>query len=245
MKYGITAVSPKLELSREVAIVGNSPKSIGLGLGKDIDAHSDVIRFNGAIVDDYKEDIGSKTTLMFIGIDIAYLFTDPYRRPSKDEDKNEENRLYNANLIKQQFEDCSFLTFSPLKAERKEKNKQYKTATYLKQAGVDKLYFLNEEGKGACMSYYQANKDFEELGLTSKLSFGGPRSGIKMVLRLVLSGIKPKLYGFDIDTNLEFAQHYYDSITNDKIDEYKPHDIKGEMYLLIEMHQKGLIEIVS
>ncbi|WP_372737912.1 glycosyltransferase family 29 protein [Neptunomonas sp.] len=245
MKVKLIAIEPSLELSTSVAVVGNSPKILGRKLGEEIDSHDDVIRFNGALIEDYAVDVGRKTTIEFIGIDIAYLFSPPYKRPSKDELVNEDVRLHNARKIFEIFGDAKFVTFHPNDEDRNLKNKQYKTALYLKSVGAqNKLHYFTEKEIGSAMNYYTANKDLESLNLSSRLKFGGPRTGFKVILRLVLSGVVPDLYSFDIDPTLEFANHYYDDITNEKISEYKPHDIQGEMFALIEMHKNGLINII-
>ncbi|MCC5450291.1 glycosyltransferase family 29 protein [Rheinheimera sp. UJ51] len=239
------AITPELHISNNVAVVGNSPKILTKNLGAEIDSHQDVIRFNGALVDEYKSDVGSKTTFQFIGIDLAYLFSPPYKRPSKDEEQNEKIRLFNAGIIADKFSNANIVTFHPNDSERNNNNKQYKSSIYLASVSQDlSIYFFEENGVGSSMFFFTANKDLESLGLESRLNFGGPRTGFKTVLRLVLSGVKPDLYGFDIDPNIEFAKHYYDDITNEKISEYKPHDIQGEMITLVEMHQKGLVNIV-
>lgn len=244
MSLEFKAITPVIGLSGSVAVVGNSPKILGIGLGQEIDKHDEVIRFNGAVISDYVNDVGSKTTIVFVGIDLAYLFTDPYKRPKQSDDENQEIRAFNARKVVELFPSAKFVSFDPSNEERNNANKQYLSAMHLKNGGAKYIHYFEEEGPASAMYYHTANKDLEGLGLESRLSFGGPRTGFKTILRLVLSGVKPNLYGFDIDTSLEFANHYYDDVTNEKISEYKPHDIQGEMRALVEMHSKSLINIV-
>lgn len=56
-----------LRVSASLAIVGNSADLIGAGRGAEIDAHHQVIRFNSGVVSGYEADIGSRTSLRFVG----------------------------------------------------------------------------------------------------------------------------------------------------------------------------------
>lgn len=240
----LIATTPDLILSNEIAIVGNSSSLRDTEYGAEIDSFDDVLRFNGALTEGFEAQVGKKTTVQIMGIDVAYLFNPKYVRPSKDPLENDERRKENARRICKFFPDVKFLTFDPSDDERNEKNKQYATAHYLHAADPScEVFHFEEVGPGSSMSYYMANKDFEALGLTARLKHGGPRTGMKTVIRCVMSGIHPTLFGFDIDTSLEFVRHYYDDITNDKISEYQAHDMRGEMFVLLEMLEKGLISI--
>ena len=64
MSLEFKAITPVIGLSGSVAVVGNSPKILGIGLGQEIDKHDEVIRFNGAVISDYVNDVGSKTTIV-------------------------------------------------------------------------------------------------------------------------------------------------------------------------------------
>ena len=243
-KVPLIAVSPSFKLSKRLAIVGNSSSLKETEFGREIDSYEDVLRFNGALTDGFEERVGSKTTVQIMGIDIAYLFNPKYVPPTKDPVANEERRRENAKRICEFFPDGSILTFSPHDAERNNNNRQYATALYIAEADPGRtIYHFEEEGRGSSMTWDAANRDFEELGLKARLKHGGPRTGMKTVIRCVLSGIKPTLFGFDIDTSLEFVRHYYDDVVNDEIANYKPHDMRGEMFVLIEMIEHGLIEI--
>lgn len=242
----LVAVKPDLHLSESVAVVGNSSSLRNAEFGEEIDGYGDVIRFNGALTQGFERSVGSKTTMQVIGIDLAYLFNKAYLQPGGDESRMDYNRVENARRMSEFFPGARFLTFHDGDTARNEKNKQYMTSYYLESAAPHLPVFVFEENApGAFLTYFSANKDLERLGINSRLSHGGPRTGIKIVMRCVMSGIVPVLYGFDVDTSLEFAQHYYDDVIKAPITEYKPHDIRGEMYLLAELHQKGLVRVCS
>ncbi len=253
MKRKFVGIEPDLLVGSKVALVGNSPKTLNEKRGSEIDEHDEVIRFNGALAEGYEPHVGSKTTIEVIGIDMACLFAKPYHRPCVDpetkrvdESKNARIRRLNCELLLQTFPNAKIVTFSPHNKERIKANKQYDTANVLRDIDANReIFYFSETGKGTVNAYYQANRELEEFPIENKLSFSGPRTGFKMVLKLILSGIVPDLYGFDVDPSLKVAKHYYDNCINEDIEKYKSHDIKGEIILLNELHDKGYVNIVS
>ena len=59
----IKFISPTLEISSKVAIVGSSGKLIDTNYGHLIDSYDDVVRFNRAPTDSYEKFVGNRTTL--------------------------------------------------------------------------------------------------------------------------------------------------------------------------------------
>lgn len=242
----LTAINPDLEIPETVAVVGNSPNLLNDANGANIDSHDCVVRFNGAVTEGFEKHVGSKTSIQVIGIDLAYLFHPRYRRGSKEHSHEKLNdvRHYNAAEITSQFPSCKYITYDPSDSKRNADNPQYASAYYLAKAKPNiEVFTFNEHGRGSFMTYYEANKELELLGLDTRLSHGGPRTGAKIVLRLLMSGIKPTLYGFDIDATIEVARHYFDDITQERVDSYKPHDIRGEMQLMSELVAKDMVSL--
>lgn len=244
-RAALTAVTPELMLSRNTAIVGNSSRLRNSRLGAEIDRFDDVIRFNGALTEGFEQQAGSKTTLQAIGIDLFYLFNEKYVVPVPEASNAHKHwaRQQNAQCIHRFFPSCALLTFHPNDAERNAKNPQYLTHKYLQDAAPDRtIHNFTESGPGSSIAYYTANRDLEALGLESRLQHGGPRTGMKLILRCLLSGIKPTLFGFDTDTSQEFSRHYYDDTVKAKVNNHASHDIKGEMLVVTEIIRKGLAD---
>lgn len=242
----LMAVKPALKVATDVAIVGSSATLLECDYGKEIDRHSEVVRFNGAPAVGYERQVGSKTTVQLVGIDLAYQYNPAYLQPSKTEKQNEEIRRENARRMVALFPGCKFLTHEPRDDLGEEASPRYATAKYLRLADPEvSIYCLLRKGRGSFYTYYETNRDLESLGLSSRLSFGGPRSGIKIVMRCVLSGIKPRLFGFDIDPAISVATHYHDGVINAKVAENRSHDIRGEMDLLADLHRSNLIEVMQ
>ncbi len=60
-------IRPELALPYDVGIVGSAPRLLGAGAGAQIDSHDAVVRFNFALTAGYEQDVGSRTTLRFVG----------------------------------------------------------------------------------------------------------------------------------------------------------------------------------
>lgn len=241
----LVAVTPELRLSPKTAIVGSSSRLRDGQFGEQIDGFDDVIRFNGALTDGFEQQVGSKTTLQAIGIDIFYLFNEKYTVPIADatEAQKHQARQENARHIHNFFPQAALLTFHSNDEERNANNQQYLTHRYLQEAAPTRLiHNFVESGPGSTIAYYTANRDLETLGLESRLQYGGTRTGMKIVLRCILSGIKPTLFGFDIDTSQEFCRHYYDDSIKAKVNNHGAHDVRSEMILMEEMLRKGLVD---
>ncbi len=238
----LPAVSPAFAVHRSLAIVGSSSGLRAAGHGAAIDAHHEVLRFNGAVTEGFEADVGARTTVQVIGVDIAYLFNPRYLLPTNNPEADEANRHENARRIAAFFPGARIVTFRPDDGTR---SPQFGTARYLRSVAPDRpVWYLDEDGPGAAMAYYTANRDLEALGLACRLRHGGPRTGMKIVLRCVLAGVRPTLFGFDVDLTAQTARHYHDDITDDPIRGYADHDVLGEMAVLLEMEQRGLVGII-
>lgn len=240
----LIAVEPLLTLEKNVAIVGSSSSLLERNYGNEIDRHKEVVRFNGAPPNGYEEDVGSRTTVQVVGIDLAYQYSDFYVKPSKCEEENDVARKENARRMLALFPEAKFLTHDPRDEDRAKKSPRFLTAHYLMEAGAEtQVFYMLQNGYGAFYKYYEANRDLERIGMRTRLSYGGPRSGIKIVMRCVISGIKPDLYGFDVDHSADIARHYHDTVINANVAQNKSHDILAEMSLLLEMQAKDMVRI--
>lgn len=239
-------IEPNLEIRKKTAVVGSSKELLNKPGGKLIDSFDDVIRFNGAVTEKFSEFVGHKTTIQVIGVDIAYLFSAPYVSPSGDvRQSDSENRLINAGLIVENNPDAKIITWRGDNPKRIAINRQYDNANIFEKAcpQIELFYFCDEGNPHFLKEYWQGNRILEKLGLKSRLCRGGMRTGFRIVLKLILSGVTPTLFGFDIDPSLSIAMHYHDDITRCDIKEHPNHDIQGEMLALSEMCSKGMISI--
>jgi hypothetical protein len=78
-KKNIIGISPILNLSESIAIVGSSAKLNSAKNGHVIDSYEDVVRFNRAPVVGHEENVGSKTTLRIAN---NHVFNNNFEDPS-------------------------------------------------------------------------------------------------------------------------------------------------------------------
>lgn len=226
-------------------MVGNSPNILGSLNGERINSFSEVFRFNGAPTIGFEDDIGDKTTGMLIGIDLGFLFCPPYRMPNKNDPDSV--RLFNASALLGLY-NCPLFVFR-FRDDDEKGDRMYRSAHKYLSAAAElrglrtQFHFFSDDPVLGMTNFYTCNSLLEELGCTTKLTKGGPRTGLRMVIRLLKSGAKPHLFGFTIDPSIDVAKHYHDSITNAKASEYSPHDIQGEARVLLELKEKGLITV--
>jgi hypothetical protein len=245
----VKGFSKPLYVNKSVALIGNSPKLLECENGGGIDSFADVIRFNGALINNYSKHVGTKTTIQILAIDLLGMFSEPYVRPTDQSiEAKVLARKHNAKVFLDIFPVSKIITHSPfLFDEEKQGDQRFRTATYLceNQSELDIVY-MNGWGEENAFSHFKtANEFLVVLGLEPCLNFGGPRTGFKTILKLVLAGIKPTLYGFDIDVTMKFSGHYHEKNHRSEIDEFKSHDIRGEMVAINQLAGNGFIEVVS
>jgi Glycosyltransferase family 29 (sialyltransferase) len=246
--YGI---SPDYTLSgARVAIVGNSPGLLGRGFGEYIDSHDEVMRFNGAVTGGYEADVGKKTSICCVGIDIAYIYTKPFTHPGEHAEGNTDAtrdrvRSMNADTFLQLFPAAAFFLFEPQPNQSWKIGGHFIPEAVRKAGASNPLHYFSTAGECFLDSADSTNRKLQGLGLITRMQFGGPRTGFKMVLRLLLSGVRPTLFGFDVDPKISTAEHYYDSITKENLDTYKDHDIRSERDAIAEMARLGLVTLAG
>jgi hypothetical protein len=250
-KQSLFGIKPDYHLrGSNVALVGNSPAILSSSRGAEIDSHDEVIRFNGATVQGYSASTGSKTTIVCVAIDIAYIYAEPFKIPwmlSPSSIDNDESKVlarqFNAEQLVKTFSDSSFFVFRPNPDQRWTCAADYlpSAADKLQQSSI--LYYFDQSQTAYMDSAGAANKLLEKIGISTRLQFGGPRTGFKMILRCILTGVTPSLYGFDIDPEISTAEHYYDSVTKEDLSTYKDHDIRSERDAVAELASRGLVKL--
>lgn len=234
-------VSQPFKISNRVAVVGSGGSLIKKSLGKKIDESDFVIRFNGATVLNQEEDVGSKTDLLVAGLDLAYFSNYPYIGASSNVLKSESaNRFQNALIASALYPDASILTWC-YEEDRAKSLMQYKNSYFFEKAGNKRVITWVPQGHS---EEYQGTKkinlELEKLGLSCRLIDGrGARTGLRIILQLLKSGIKPTIFGFQLEVGDTYKHHYYD---NQPVNPNEPsHDIIGEINLLKEMTDLGLV----
>ncbi len=245
--FKFVGVQESYHLPLNVAVIGNSPNLLKSKNGPIIDSFDSVIRFNSAIVNGYETHVGQKTSIVCLGLDIGYFFSYPYVRPQGDITRSDSpNRLQNALILSALYPQTDFITWA-VESERAKKNYQHLNAKILADAGCEKrtYHWFPERDPFEIKDNYQGNRILEELEIQTRLASGkGMRTGFRIVLMLLKSGITPHLFGFDLDKFQETVKHYCDEVTREKMDN-PSHDFIGEMTALDELEKKNKIRVYS
>ncbi|MEP4888646.1 MAG: glycosyltransferase family 29 protein [Aliiglaciecola sp.] len=239
-------IEQSLFLPERVAVIGSSPSLMKKELGSEIDSFQAVFRFNGALTKGFERNVGSKSDYICLGLDLAYFSNYPFIGPVGNVITTDSpNRYQNSLILKALNIDTKFITWSH-EIERASLNRQHENYLHLIAClnSEDVFTWWPEKTEQEVKDNYQGNRILEEYDIDPLLCSGkGMRTGFRTVLMLVKSGVKPSLFGFDVDENIKSARHYYDNFTSDNFDEHTAHDFRGEMAALVELRNKKLITI--
>jgi hypothetical protein len=215
-------LKPNIRISENLAIIGSSKSVLKKELGEKIDTYQEVIRFNKSPVESYEKFIGSKTTIRVVN---NTIFEGNLTGSNKD--------IKNINFI--QLENIKIITISPYKIENEKKKNIFFSSNQ---------YFFLEGNffKFMCIFYfsYRINifKDLLRLVLKRK----NPSVGLTTILLCVVSGIKPTLFGFDVNEDMSSRSHYWEPPETKKPNKW--HDLNIEHAILKKLSLNNLIKIM-
>lgn len=174
----IQHVTPKLDLSGSVAIVGSSAKLRDVKHGKTIDGFDHVLRFNRAPTEGHEEYAGSKTTLRIVN---GHVFMNmPFTR--WEEDQTFVKRLRNTKLI---------LAKDPHLAGRRGEAIDESIELYTITGMLDSKY-----------------KGIKQKKSQVPLPEVGPTVGLMGIMLMVNSGIKPVIFGWSTSVEEPMSHYY-------------------------------------
>jgi hypothetical protein len=177
-KIKINFVKPDLFLSPKIAIIGSSGKLKGSNLGNKIDQYDEVIRFNRAPTEGYENDVGSKTTLRVAN---SHVFANlPIPNPGyTNQPQNFISDIENQNI----------LLMAPKGIHWELGNSR-----------------IDESCETFLFDWNSINK------IKKYVNYDSPRrdpfAGTIFTISCVMSGLKPDLYGFDTDEEVD-RTHYF------------------------------------
>jgi len=209
-KKRLRYIRPNLFVSENIALVGSSGRLKRNAQGKSIDSFDEVIRFNRAAVNGFEELSGSKTTINALN---SHVFQNI---PTKDlpwfKGWEQSNTSYTRDLRGRKIicYDCGGV-FETRRNNIHKSNRCW-------QLRARELYKLKRE-----------------IGFVPDADFS---IGVALVVLCVVSGIKPHLFGFDIEEGA-VRDHYWDNIPPD----IATHAINAEMKLLRKLSEQELIVV--
>lgn len=200
-----------IDLDGSVALIGNSDKMLGSGLGAEIDAFDTVFRFNLCdLAKRFRPDIGKKTDYCFFSLNIS-----THKYPHSPQEHQRFIAL---------CRHCNIICYPKHTANVRKFNR--------------KPFLMN-------MPFAEINQVFIRLLGTNAPLFDlkhHPRNGIKLLACLLQEGIKPTLYGFDLEDHGD-NKHYFD----DEVQLEKPdggHMPSWEYQLLKQLEKSELITVI-
>ena len=208
---------PSLKLSSSLAIVGSGKSILKQRYGEKINSYEEVIRFNAARVDEYKSFVGNKTTLRVINNNSF----DCKKYPEHKDDCIFFNTLKN----------CKIAVISPFKFtdENKSKNMDILNEYFFCEGKIKKflvsLYFIKN---------FSIFLNLLKLALNNNFSVG-----FFTILICISSGIKPSLFGFDINEDMSKRSFYW----RDNHPIGKIHDLHTEHIIINMLLKKDLIDL--
>ncbi|XP_025064753.1 alpha-2,8-sialyltransferase 8B [Alligator sinensis] len=212
---------------RTCAIVGNSGILLNSGCGREIDAHSFVIRCNLAPVQEYAQDVGLKTDLVTM----------------------------NPSVIQRAFEDLVNDTWREKLLQRLQSlnGSILWIPAFMAKGGKERVEWVNELILKHHIDVRTAYPSLRLLHavrgywLTNKVHIKRPTTGLLMYTLATRFCNKIYLYGFwpfPLDQNQNPVKyHYYDSLKYGYTSQASPHTMPLEFKALKTLHQQGALKL--
>ncbi|XP_010865907.2 alpha-N-acetylgalactosaminide alpha-2,6-sialyltransferase 2 [Esox lucius] len=220
------------------AVVGNGGILKDSRKGQEIDQHDYVFRTNGAVIQGFEQDVGSRTSLYTFSTNTlrnsmrSYAGAGYRGPPLSDETRYvflpDHDRDY--LLMK------AVATHTPVE---RGPEKSEKPPTYFGQnVTVDKLKMYHPD-----FIRYIRNRFLRARAMQTKYKdIYRPSTGAIMLMAAVHTCDQVSAYGFMTPDYKNFSDHYYDSQYH-PVGFYINHDLKMEMQLWQQLHQAGLITL--
>lgn len=206
-------IVPELVVFPKLALVGNSNCLLTKKYGSLIDSFDTVVRFNFGDLD--KTVTGLKTDIRWINCPINI---ESAREHNKQVTTDQALKTYTTKL----FTGTKIICWDSLRSK----------------LGSQFDYYTPNE----LCTLPNINSYLEELGVKHRFNVVEncwPRTGFQAVLTCIKSGIKPHLFGFDLNHN-KVIKHY-SLTTGYQVSHMTQHQVDNEVIILQELQQKGLI----
>ncbi|MGH0154982.1 UNVERIFIED_CONTAM: hypothetical protein FKN15_033241 [Acipenser sinensis] len=220
------------------AVVGNGGILKGSQKGKEIDRHDYVFRTNGAVIEGFEKDVGSRTSFYTFSANtlrnsmLAYLSVG-FRGPPKSEETRfiflpDHDRDY--LLLK------AAVTHTPV--EKGPEQSKIPPTQFGKDVRAEKFKMYHPD----FIRYIRNRFLRASIVTTGNRDYYRPSTGATMLLAAVHTCDQVSAYGFMTSNYAKFSDHYYDNIYR-KVIFYINHDLKMEMRLWQQLHEAGIIQL--
>ena len=190
LKKKINFFNPEIKVSKKLAIVGSSSSILNKKNGIKIDNFDDIIRFNNAKVENYEEFVGTKTTIRVVNNPTFECFA--------IWDYKEDDQYFIKNL-----ENMNILVISPYQIKKEFKK--------MNCSPSNNYFFLeNKYFQYLCIFYFMKKISIFGNFLRILLHKKNFSIGFYTIVLCIISGIKPSLFGFDLNENMDERSHYWE-----------------------------------
>ncbi|TDG97701.1 hypothetical protein EPR50_G00210470 [Perca flavescens] len=220
------------------AVVGNGGILKDSKKGKEIDSHHYVFRTNGAIINGFEQDVGSRTTHYTFSTNTLMNSMRGYSRAGfKGPPQSKETRyVFLPDHGRDYLLMKAAVTHTPVE-QGPEKGKD--PSKYFGQdVSAEKLKMYHPD-----FIRYLRNRFLRSSALKTKYKdIYRPSTGAVMLLAALHTCDQVSAYGFMTPDYKNYSDHYYDK-TNHRVGFYINHDLRMEMNLWQQLHQAGLIRL--
>ncbi len=212
-------VNDNLYMHEKICIIGSSKKILNEKKGKLINNFKEIVRFNRSKVNSFQKYVGSKTTLRILN---NHVFLNV--------------KIWGINKTEQFFakklKNTKILIIAPKSISQIDYNKHSNKS--------NKYYFLNSK-KILFYSLFKFILDLKLVYMILSLIYNKKSysAGMSFIMCLLLSNLRPTLFGFDLEENMNNRSHYYQKPGKPG----KFHNLKLEHKILKILKNKNYLDI--
>uniref|UniRef100_A0A8C8SW35 alpha-N-acetylgalactosaminide alpha-2,6-sialyltransferase n=1 Tax=Pelusios castaneus TaxID=367368 RepID=A0A8C8SW35_9SAUR len=220
------------------AVVGNGGILNGSRQGKEIDAHDFVFRLNGAVIKDFEDDVGTKTSFYGFTVNTMKNSLIAYREYGFTQIPQSKDLRY--ILIPSDMRDYVMLKSAILGSSVQEGyDKGDEPRTYFgPEASARKFRLLHPD----FIHYLTAQFLRSEIINTQYGYLYMPSTGALMLLTALHTCDQVSAYGFITDNYRKFSDHYYEREKKPLVF-YANHDMLLEAKLWKSLHRAGIMKL--
>ena len=215
----INFIKRNLYMYENICIVGSSKKILKKKQGKKINHFKEVVRFNRAKIGSFKEYVGTKTSLRILN---NHVFSNIKIWEIRKQEQFFAKKIKNKKI----------LIISPNSINKEDfKKNSNKTNNY---------FFLNSK-KILFLSLFRFLFEPKLFKMIFSLIYSKKNYSVGMafIMCLLLSKIRPTLFGFDLNENMKNRSHYFEKAGKPG----KRHNLDLEHKILNELQKRNLLYI--
>ncbi|XP_036944554.1 alpha-N-acetylgalactosaminide alpha-2,6-sialyltransferase 2 isoform X2 [Acanthopagrus latus] len=220
------------------AVVGNGGILRGSGQGRHIDGHDLVFRMNGAVIEGFEDDVGTKISFYGFTTNTMKNALRLYRRDgfTRTPQSPEINYIFIPSDLRDYVMMAAALQNQTVgsgrdKGDRPSKYFGHKPPENFRMLHPDFISYLTDS---FLSSHRRTNTKFGHLYM--------PSTGALMLLTALHTCDQVSAYGFITRNYADFSDHYYDSRPK-PLRFFANHDLRMESRLWETLHQSGLIRL--